>query len=178
MPDDATEAVLSLDKVGRYVDANAAALELLSISLPELRASAPDRFAMQPANEGEQAALRTQWATRGGPPIVGTAGLRRADGATIRVAYAIEAGDAGYRARLWAIEGSPHAPSSLFTVSDVLREWRSAERELAVLVPGSTEWADTLDEIELLRGRYHELFRAMKTPPPTVSGAGEGSPEA
>jgi hypothetical protein len=130
---------------------------------------------MQPASEGEQAALRTQWATRGGSPIVGTAGLRRADGATIRVAYAIEAGDSGYRATLWAIEGSPHAPSTLYTVSDVLREWRSAERQLAVLVPGSAEWADTLAEVEMLRGRYHELFRAMKAPPSTASDTSQDS---
>jgi PAS domain-containing protein len=160
-----TEAVISLDALGRYLDANAAALELLGVSLAELRASAPDRFTMRPATDAEQAALRSQWSKDGAPPLVGTAGLRRADGTTIRVAYAIEPGDPGFRARLWRVDGSPHAPSTLFTIGQVLREWRSAERKLAELVPGSADWARTLSEIEMLRGRYQELFSVLRPKP-------------
>jgi hypothetical protein len=44
----------------------------------------------------------------------------------------------------------------------VLREWRAAERDLAELMPGTPEWARTLNEIELLRGRYQELFDTVK----------------
>jgi len=177
MSEEATEAVITLDANGRYIDANEAALELLGVSLPELRASAPDRFTMQRSSDAEQTALRSEWAVRGAQPLVGTAGLRRADGSTIRIAYAIEAEDSGFRARIWPIEGSAHAPSTFYTVGAVLREWRSAERELAELVPGTAEWADTLSEIEMLRGRYHELFRAMKAPPSTEVG-GRGSLES
>ena len=166
MPEeDSAEAVMTLDSAGRYVDASAAALDLLGVSLAELRASAPDRFTMRPATDAEQAALRAAWATDGALPLVGTAGLRRADGTPIRVAYAIEPADPGFRARLWRVDGSPHAPTTLFTVGAVLREWRAAERELAELFPGTPEWVRTLSEIELLRGRYDELFRAMKAPP-------------
>jgi PAS domain-containing protein len=159
------EAVLTLDAAGHYVDANAAALRLLGVSLAELQVSAPDRFAMRPATDAEQAALRSQWVTTGAPPMVGTAGLLRADGATIRVAYAVEQAEAGFRARLWLVDGSPVAPTTLFTLGAVLRRWRSAERELAEVVPGTPEWAFTLSEIELLRGRYEELFSAMKPRP-------------
>ncbi len=159
-----TEAVITVDATGRYVDANAAALELLRVSLAELRSSAPDRFAIRPPVDAEQAALRTRWETDGTRPLVGTMGLRRADGTTLRVAYAIEAADSGFRARLWGVEGSPHAAASVYTVGDVLREWRTAERELAALVPGTPEWARTLSEIELLRGRYQELFSAAEPP--------------
>jgi hypothetical protein len=109
--------------------------------------------------------LRTRWESGGSQPLVGTTGLRRADGTTIRVAYAIEVAGPGFRARLWEIDGSPTAPSSVFTVGDVLREWRAAERELAALVPGTPAWARTLSEIELLRGRYQELFSAEEPPP-------------
>ena len=166
MPDPhATEAVITLDAAGRYVDANAAALDLLGVSLAELLTSAPDRFAIQPTTEAEQAALRSQWETGGSHPMVGTAGLRRPDGTTIRVTYAIEAAATGFRARMWRTEGAPEAPSSVFTVSDVLREWRAAERELAELSPGTPEWARTLSEIDLLRGRYQKLFRALEPPP-------------
>jgi PAS domain S-box-containing protein len=165
-PDDQSAvAVITLDAAGHYVDANPAALELLGISLSELRASAPDRFAMQPANGKEQAKLREEWESGGSRPLVGTAGLRRADGTSIRVSYAIEATAPGFRARLRQIDGTPQAPPSVFTVSDVLREWRAAERELAELAPGTPEWTRTQEEIELLRGQYQELFRAIQPQP-------------
>ncbi len=159
-----TEAVITIDATGQYVHANAAALDLLGVSLAELRTSPPDRFAVRPMVDVEQEALRSRWESGGTQPLVGTTGLRRADGTTVRVAYAIEAADAGYRARLWEVEGSPHAPPSVFTVGDVLREWRAAERELSALIPGTSAWARTLSEIELLRGRYQELFTAVESP--------------
>jgi PAS domain S-box-containing protein len=159
---DADEAVIRIDASGRYTDANKAALELLGVTLAELRASPPDRFAILPANESEQAALRAQWESDGSQPLIGTAGLKRADGTTIRVSYAIEATRAGLRARLWQVEGSPEAPSSVFSVGGVLRQWRAAERELAELMPGTPEWARTLSEVQLLRGRYQELFNTVK----------------
>ena len=158
----AGEAVINIDATGRYLRANKPALELLGVTLAELRASPPDRFAIRPTNESEQAALRTEWESDGARPLIGTAGLKRADGSTIRVSYAVEAAGSGFRARLWEVEGSPDAPPSVFTVGGVLRQWRAAERELAELVPGSPEHARTLSEIEMLRGRYHELFQSVK----------------
>ena len=61
-PSQVSEAELSLDRTGRYVDANGAALELLGVSLPELLASPPERFRIEPADEGDQASLRKEWA--------------------------------------------------------------------------------------------------------------------
>jgi PAS domain-containing protein len=157
-----TEAVIRIDAAGRYVDANQAALVLLGVTLAELRESPGDRFSIRPTNVAEQAAFRAEWESAGSRPIVGTAGLKRGDGATIRVSYAIEADDSGFVARLWEIPGSPEAPPSVFSVGEVLRSWRAAERELAELKQGSPEWARTLSEIELLRDRYRELFRAER----------------
>jgi PAS domain S-box-containing protein len=154
-----TEAVIELDAAGRYTEANRAALELLGVSLEELRTSAPDRFALPPTIEGEGAALREQWETGGREPLVGTTGLRRPDGTTIRVTFFVEAITSGYRARIWQVEGVPEAPPSVFTVGDVLREWRAAERALAELAPGTPEWTRTASEIEMLRARYQELFK-------------------
>jgi PAS domain-containing protein len=158
------EAVLELDQDGRYVDANDAALELLGVSLPELVASPADRFTIEETNTSEQAALRDEWASGGTRPLVGTAGLRRADGETIRVSYAIEPAGTGFRARLSLIPGSPEAPSSVYTVGSVMREWRAAERQLSELLPGSEDWARTKNEIEMLRDRYQELFRSLSGP--------------
>ena len=156
------EAVINIDANGRYLRANRPALRLLGVTLEELRSSPPDRFAIRPSNESEQSALRTEWESDGSRPLIGTAGLKRADGSTIRVSYAIEAHQSGFRARLRQVEGSPEAPPSIFTVGGVLRQWRAAERELAELVPGSPEHARTLSEIEMLRDRYHELFQSVK----------------
>jgi PAS domain-containing protein len=157
-----TEAVIRIDAAGRYTDGNEAALQLLGVTLDELLTSPGDRFAMQPPNVAEQAAFRAEWESAGSRPIVGTAGLKRGDGATIRVSYAIEADDSGFVARLWEVPGSPEAPPSVFSVGEVLSSWRAAERELAELKPGTPEWARTLSEIELLRDRYRELFRTVR----------------
>jgi PAS domain-containing protein len=157
----ASEAVLHIDATGGYLGANRDALELLGVTLAELLASSPGRFTIRPTDESEQAALRAEWKSDGSPPLIGTAGLKRADGATIRVSYAIEASRSGFTARLWQVEGSPEAPQSVYTVGGVLRQWRAAERDLAELIPGSAEWARTLAEIELLRGRYQELFKSV-----------------
>jgi PAS domain S-box-containing protein len=158
----AAEAVITLDSAGRYVGANKSALQLLGVTLEELRASPPERFSIRPADQAEQAALRAEWESAGSRPLVGTAGLKRADGTTIRVSYAIETAGTGFRARMRQIEGSPEAPPSVFSVGSVLREWRAAERDLAELMPGTAEWARTLSEIELLRARYQELFKSVK----------------
>jgi PAS domain-containing protein len=155
------EAVLSLDRTGRYIDADQAALELLGVSLADLLASPPDRFTIEPTDDDEQASFREAWATSGSRPLVGTAGLRRADGQTIRVSFAIEPAGAGFRARLSPIQGEPVAPATMYTVGSVMREWRAAERKLAELVPGTSAWARTKGEIELLRDRYQELFRSL-----------------
>ena len=159
----AAEAVLSLDATGRYIGANKPALQLLGVTLAELRASSPDRFAIRPGDRSEQAALRAEWESAGSRPLIGTAGMKRADGTPIRVSYAIEMLGSGFRARLWQIEGSPEAPPSVFTVGSVLSELRAAERNLAELVPGTPEWRRTLGDVELLRARYHELFKSLKT---------------
>jgi PAS domain-containing protein len=160
----AAEAVISIDATGRYVGANEPALQLLGVTLAELRASPPDRFAIRPANHSERAALRAEWESAGSRPLVGTTGLKRADGTTIRVTYAIETAGSGFRARMWQVEGSPEAPPVVLSVGSVLREWRAAERDLAELKPGTLEWARRLSEIELLRNRYQQLFKSFEPP--------------
>jgi PAS domain-containing protein len=162
MDDQPNEAVIEFDAAGHCLNANRAALDLLRVSLDELRAAPAGHFSIQPSVDEEESALRAQWTAGGREPLAGTTGLMRGDGATIRVAYAIESTGFGFRARLQQVEGSPHSPTSVFTVGDVLREWRAAERQLTELSPGSPDWARTLSEIELLRNRYQELFNAAE----------------
>jgi PAS domain S-box-containing protein len=162
----ASDAAITLDRSGHYLDANAAALDLLGVSLDELRGSAPDRFSMGPPVDADQAAARAHLESSSSP-LVGTTGLRRADGTTVRVAYAIESAETGYLARLWVIDGSAHEPATIHNADEVLRNWRAAERALAELTPGTREWARTLSEIEVFRNEYQELFRAVDPSPET-----------
>jgi PAS domain-containing protein len=160
---DPNDGVVILDSNRRYVDANRRALELLGVSLEELRASAPGVFAVGSLDDAELASLRDAWTGHGGHPLAGTASLRRADGTRIRVAYVFEADGYGFRARLRQIDADVDAPATVFTVDDVLREWRAAERELAALEPGTEESRGVQREIDLLRAQYRDLFRAAET---------------
>jgi PAS domain S-box-containing protein len=155
------EAVILINAAGQYIDANAAALDMLGVTLAELLVSSPERFAITPADEGDRAALRSEWEREGSRSLVGTAGLKRADGEMIRVSYVIETLDQGFRARMSPVNGSPGSPSTVFTVGQVLSEWRAAERNLEQLVPNTPAWARTLSEIDLLRSRYQEVFRSL-----------------
>ena len=67
------EAVILINRAGQYIDANAAALDLLGVALAELLASSPDRFGISPADAAEQAALRSEWEMGVSRPLVGTA---------------------------------------------------------------------------------------------------------
>jgi len=59
-----------------------------------------------------------------------------------------------------ALEQTQDAATSIHAVGEVLREWRAAERALGELAPGTPEWTRALGEVELLRSRYQQVFRA------------------
>jgi PAS domain-containing protein len=163
VPSGLDEAVVVLDRNGRYIDANQAALDLLGVSLGDLLGSPSSRFSIEPTGEGDQAALTSEWSDTGHQPLLGTAGLRRGDGTTIRVSYAIERSEDGFRARLSPVGGAADAPSTVYSVGSVLREWRAAERSLSALDPGSSDWSRVADEIEMLRSRYQGFFREIRS---------------
>ena len=54
-------------------------------------------------------------------------------------------------------------------LTELLGEWRAAERGLAKLQLGSDEWARLQVEIDGLRQRYQEAFDAMTNADPTRS---------
>jgi PAS domain S-box-containing protein len=164
-------AVILLDAAGRYTAANAAALEILGVTLGELLASSPDRFAMQPTDEDDRAAFRSEWELGGSGPLVGTSGLKRADGSTIRVSYAITPTATGFEARIAQVPGSPTEQPTVLSAGQVLREWRMAERELAELAPNTPAWARLQEEIELLRTSYQEVFRGLRGSDPSGPSA-------
>jgi hypothetical protein len=64
----------------------------------------------------------------------------------------------------------------VFTIADVLREWRGAERRLVALEPSSEEARRLSGEIELLRLTHDRLFRRASGRPDTDAEAEPGLP--
>jgi hypothetical protein len=61
----------------------------------------------------------------------------------------------------------PRQPPGPSAVGELLREWRSAERLLDGVEPGSDAWSGLRAEIDRLRERYQEAFDALSHSDPT-----------
>jgi PAS domain-containing protein len=155
---------LTLSPDGEVLDATPEALTLLGVTLQELRALPRGALSTEPPDPQSDEAFREQWEASGRPDIGGQATLRRLDGSMIRVRFAIsESHGGGFNAVLDPIDAPVDAPAKVFTAGDVLQAWRAAERRLATLVEGSTEWASVNGEVDHFRTRYQELFQASRS---------------
>jgi PAS domain S-box-containing protein len=149
---------------GRYSDANAAALELLGVTLDELRASSPGRFASEPSDPEADAAFRAQWEASGRPDVGGATTILRTDGTRARVKFAIRQMDDGsYTVLLTPVPDSPQAPTAVYTAGEVLAAWRAAERRLEALTEDASERHEILEDIAEFRRRYQLLFQRGST---------------
>jgi len=154
-----TLPTLTINADGTMADANEAALDLLRVTLQQLRELPPGAFSAEPPDPAAGEAFREQWEREGTPDIGGEGTLRRPDGTSVRVKFGITPLDDGrFLAILEEIEAEHDAPPLLYTAGQVLAEWRAAERRLAAIVEGSPEWTAVSDEIEVFRRRYHALF--------------------
>ena len=144
---------------GQYADANPAALELLGVTLDELRSSPPNRFAGEPSDPDAEAAFREAWESSGRPDVAGAGMVRRADGTLIRAKFAIRPMDDGYAVLLTPVPDAPAEPSVVYTVGDVLAAWRAAERRLETLTEDAPERHAILADITEFRERYQLLFQ-------------------
>jgi PAS domain-containing protein len=154
-------AVLLLDSNGRYVDANPPALDLLGVpSVELLRATPPETFSVVRADPEEEAAFRQAYAESAARGLLIESAFRRTDGELIRARTAILPDDeGGYRALLHPIERPTNDLSwRIYTVADVLAEWRSAERRLVEIDEADEEAAGIRQQIELLREQYQRMF--------------------
>ena len=159
---DAAASIL-LNADGTYADASPAALELLGVTLADLLSSEPGRFAAEPANSAEQSAFRSQWERAGSNDIAGTGTLRRADGQLLRITFLIRRlPDGRFRSLIRPADGPVSAPVRIFTLGEVLEQWRSAERRLAEIPQDAPDWAMVADEVTALREQYHGLYRSRR----------------
>ena len=150
---------------GRYSEANDAALDLLGVTLDELRASAPNRFAVEPTDPEADAAFRAAWEASGKPDVGGATTIRRADGTRARVKFAIrEMDDGSYTVLLTSVPDSPREPTAVYTAGHVLAAWRAAERQLEALADDAPERPGIMADIEGFRERYQLLFQRGRSP--------------
>jgi PAS domain-containing protein len=149
------------DSDGRYVEADAAALDLLGVrSFEELRSTPPERFAAMPPDPQEQEAWRQAYLASRAEGVLAELAYRRLDGELVRVRTAImDEGEGRYRALFYPIERpTTDLSARVYRIGDVLEEWRGAERRLVALDPESAEARQVAADVALLRDQYHELF--------------------
>ena len=156
-------AVVIVRTDGVYVDANAPALDLLGVTIEELRAAVPGEFSAQPQDPAASTALREQLASAGDPDVAGETTLVRPDGERRRVRFIITRRNGEeFAAVLEPLPQPTSGATVLFTAGDVLAEWRAAERRLEAVSADSPEWQATRTQIEELRDRYQRLFEARR----------------
>ncbi len=144
------------------IEATDAALEILGMSLDELRALPPGGLSLEEDKAGREG-FEDAWQEAGRGAIVGAGTVRLLDGRLIRVRYLIDPRPDGTFEVI--IERSQEAigePPRAYTVGSVLSAWRTAERGLAELEPDSPEWATAQAEIEHFRTEYQRLARTER----------------
>ena len=154
-------ATLRVDATGRWLDASAEALELLGVtSVDELRALPSDAFSPEPADPAERAAFAEAYATSLAQGLLIEAPFRRLDGELVRARAAVFPDGSDYRLLFYPVERpTTNRSTKVFTIADVLAEWRGAERRLVALDPASDEARRVNGEVELLRVAHGRLFR-------------------
>jgi PAS domain-containing protein len=153
-------AAVTLDAAGRYLDANQTALDLLGVpSVDALRATEPDVFSPTPPDPEEQAAFQQAYFASAAKGLLVESSFRRLDGELVRARTAILQEGDGYRVVFHPLE-RPTLDLSVrvYTISDVLAEWRQAERRLVDLDPASEEAIAVREQIDLFRAQYQRMF--------------------
>jgi PAS domain-containing protein len=154
-------ASVRLDAAGRWLDASDEALELFGVpSVEALRALPPDAFTPDPVDPAEKAAFAEAYATSLAQGMLIESPFRRLDGELVRARAAVLPDDeGGYRLLFYAVERpTTNRSTKVFTIADVLAEWRGAERRLVALNPESADARRVAGEIELLRVAHGRLF--------------------
>jgi PAS domain-containing protein len=161
-------AAVTIDATGRYLDATETALELLGVpSVEALRATEPSVFSPTPPDPEEQAAFQEAYTASAARGLLVESAIRRTDGELVRARTAVLPEGDGFRVVIDAIERPTQNLSvRVYTISDVLAEWRQAERRLVELDAASEEAARVAEQIELFKGQYQLMFHrsAGRTP--------------
>ena len=149
-----------LNADGTTADANAAALEMLGLTLDVLKSLPPGALSPEPPDPVGEAAFRKVWEAEGQPDIGGQATVNRLDGSQVRVKFGITPLEDGrFVAVMEPVDVPPDAAPVVYTAGKVLAEWRAAERRLTEVPEGSAEWRAIHRDIDFFRKRYQEMFK-------------------
>ncbi len=166
----ADEATILINADGTYADASPSALALLGVGLREFLSMAPGSFSPEPPDPEADRAFREAWQQSGSPDLGGEATIMRGDGSKARVRFMIMPQDDGrYLAMIEPAGGQVELPTTLYTMGEVLTQWRAAERQLEVLEAGGPEWLSVQSDIASLRERHQRLFAAKQGSARTVN---------
>ncbi len=139
------------------LEASDAALELLGLTLDQLRSLPPGGLSLE-ADLDASGEFQAAWRDNGGGAVVGAGTARLLDGRLLRVRYLITPyADDTFEVILEESDEPASAPARTYTVGAVLAAWRAAERRLEAIAPGSAEWAAVQAEIEYLRSEYQRV---------------------
>lgn len=154
-------ATVIIDRDGHYLDADEHALELLGVeSVEVLRQTSPEAFAAAPQDPEEAEAWRQAYFSSRAEGVLAEGAFRRTDGELVRVRTGImEQPDGTFRAMFYPLERpTTNLTARTFRISDVLSEWRAAERRLSDVDVESEEGRKLAADVELLRQQYQQLF--------------------
>ncbi|MDQ3493079.1 MAG: PAS domain-containing protein [Chloroflexota bacterium] len=166
----ADEANILINAYGTYADASPSALRLLGVGLREFLSMAPGSFSPEPRDPEADRAFRAAWEDSGSPDLGGEVTILRGDGSKARVRFMIMPQvDGRYLAMIEPTDGEVERPATVYTLGEVLAQWRAAERRLDELEVGGTEWLALQSDVSSLRERYQRLFAAKQAPARTFN---------
>ena len=152
-----SDARIRVGADSQVISATPAALELLELSLDELRSLPPGSLSLE-QDRGSSAEFAAAWEGSGRAPMVGAGTIRRLDGSLLRLRYYIWAQDDGSVEIIFErSQESVNEPSRAYTIGKVLSAWRAAQRQLEALEPGSEEWRAAEAENTYFRAEYRRL---------------------
>ena len=142
------------------IEATDAALELLGMTLDQLKALPPGALSLK-EDKAASAGFEAAWHDSGRGTIVGASTARLLTGEFIRVRYVIAPQtDGSFEVVMERADESVDEPPRTYTVGAVLSAWRAAERQLAALEPDSEEWRVAQVDIDYFRAEYQRVARA------------------
>lgn len=161
-PPETRSGIIKLAADGRAIDIDEQAQAILRVTRQQYLDAPPGAFSARKMPEAEETALREAWEREGRPELLGVSTVRRGDGTEARVSFLIEAQpDGTFLAMITPLDEKPEAENKVFTAADVLREWRSAEREMAEIPAGTEQHGELTGRVAELRDTYHRLVKSQ-----------------
>jgi len=139
------------------LEASPAALDLLGLTLDELKALPPGSMSVE-TDAAASDEFAAAWEGDGRPPLVGAGTARRLDGSLVRLRYYLWAqADGSIEVFLERSQEPVSEPPRAYAIGKVLSAWRAAQRQLEALEPGSPEWRTADAENQYFRAEYRRL---------------------